>query len=463
MSTSKSSSVANGNSSSSHNGDWSAGTGLIPGRDILGPLFLMTTTPCFSIIFFHVCVHLQGNFLEFGRLAMDLGFFNLLQQIWPDPWDVETWTMIASFAVFQLLLMRFVPGKSFQATLTPKGNRPTYTANGMACYLITLVTLIGLSVSGVWNPARVYDKFGNILSSMNVFALVFCTALLVKGYVAPSSTDSGSTGNLVQDFYWGMELYPRFFGWDVKQFTNCRMGMMFWAVAILCFAYKNMQLHGGQLQFRMAVSVALQLIYITKFFHWEMGYMCSMDIQHDRAGYYICWGCLVWVPAVYTSPAFYLTASQATDVSPNVALAIFLAGFLCIWINYDSDHQRYVFRQTQGNCRIWGRVPKKIVAYYKTSRSPDKPQQSLLLVDGWWKFARHFHYVPEILASFFWSVSAGFSWSGNMIAAYFYVVYLTILLTDRAYRDDDRCRSKYGPYWEQYCTEVPYKIVPGVV
>lgn len=43
------------------------------------------------------------------------------------------------------------------------------------------------------------------------------------------------------------------------------------------------------------VSVILQLTYITKFFHWEMGYMNSMDIQHDRAGFYLCWGCLVRV------------------------------------------------------------------------------------------------------------------------------------------------------------------------
>jgi hypothetical protein len=33
-----------------------------------------------------------------------------------------------------------------------------------------------------------------------------------------------------------------------------------------------------------------------QFFMWEMGYMSTIDIMHDRAGYYICWGCLVWVP-----------------------------------------------------------------------------------------------------------------------------------------------------------------------
>lgn len=54
------------------------------------------------------------------------------------------------------------------------------------------------------------------------------------------------------------------------------------------------------------VNVSLQLVYIFKFFLWEAGYFASMDIQHDRAGYYICWGCLVWLPTVYTSHSFYL-------------------------------------------------------------------------------------------------------------------------------------------------------------
>ncbi len=40
-----------------------------------------------------------------------------------------------------------------------------------------------------------------------------------------------------------------------------------------------------------------------KFFHWEMGYVNTMDIQHDRAGFYICWGCLV-ISGPFLSAAF---------------------------------------------------------------------------------------------------------------------------------------------------------------
>jgi len=438
--------------------DWSGGDGVIPGRESIGPLLLMLVTPIFSIVFFHVCSLMDGNFVEFARLCGRNGFLQVLKEIWPTPWDVDVWKMVTTFLGFELLLMKVVPGKRFEATLTPKGNLPVYKANGSACYWITLLSLVLLDYFSIFDMASIYDNFGKILSSMNVFAWGFCTMLLIKGYVAPSTSDSGTTGNIVHDFYWGMELYPNIAGWDVKMFTNCRAGMMFWAVAIVSFCYKNQQLNDGQLQYGLAVSVALQIIYISKFFHWEMGYMCSMDIQHDRAGYYICWGCLVWVPAVYTSQAFYLTGNGPV-LSWYNALSIFLAGTLCIWVNYDSDRQRYVFRQSNGNCLIWGKKPKMIKATYKMAGSNDS-KVSLLLVDGWWKISRHFHYVPEIMASFFWSVSA---LDTGFVGPYFYVIYLSILLVDRAFRDDDRCRKKYGKYWDDYCKKVPYKVVPGIV
>jgi len=29
-------------------------------------------------------------------------------------------------------------------------------------------------------------------------------------------------------------------------------------------------------------------------------------------------------------------------------------------------------------------------------------KKSVLLVSGWWSVSRHFHYLPELAASFFW-------------------------------------------------------------
>lgn len=180
-----------------------------------------------------------------------------------------------------------------------------------------------------------------------------------------------------------------------------------------------------------------------------------MDIAHDRAGFYICWGCLVWVPSIYTSPGMYLV-KQPVNLGLQLALYILVAGLLCIYINYDCDRQRQEFRRTNGKCTVWGKTPSKIVAAYTTTSGEKKT--SLLLTSGWWGLARHFHYVPEILAAFFWSVPALF----NHFIPYFYVIFLTILLFDRAKRDDDRCKAKYGKYWKLYCEKVPYRIIPGV-
>ncbi|KAB1213044.1 7-dehydrocholesterol reductase [Morella rubra] len=199
--------------------------------------------------------------------------------------------------------------------------------------------------------------------------------------------------------------------------------------------------------------------------------------------------------------------NHPVNLGTQLALYILVAGIFCIYINYDCDRQRQEFRRTNGKCLVWGKAPSKIVASYTTTSGETKtsllltsgcPVEVALLIDEFifggmlnvdrakysicvalsynfsyegvkaelwpfygscrWGLARHFHYVPEILAAFFWTVPALF----NHFLPYFYVIFLTILLFDRAKRDDDRCRSKYGKYWKVYCDKVPNRIIPGI-
>jgi protein-S-isoprenylcysteine O-methyltransferase Ste14 len=46
---------------------------------------------------------------------------------------------------------------------------------------------------------------------------------------------------------------------------------------------------------------------------------------------------------------------------------------------------------------------------------------------------------------------------------YFYVLYLAVLLIHRAWRDDQRCATKYGADWDAYRARVPYRVVPGLI
>jgi 7-dehydrocholesterol reductase len=318
--------------------------------------------------------------------------------------------------------------------------------------LITLSAFIFGSFVFKWfSPTLLYDNLGPILGALNSFSLLFCLFLYLKGIYAPSSTDSGTTGYPLFDYYWGTELYPRVFGWDVKMFTNCRFGMMGWPLLLISYAAKQSELYG--LSDSMMVAVALQLIYIAKFFVWETGYLRSLDIMHDRAGFMICWGCLVWVPCIYTSSTLYLV-HHPVHLGLFWASFIFIAGAVSILINYLADRQRQQVRASNGECLVWKRSPHLISATYQTQTGETK--QTLLLASGWWGISRHFHYVPEILAAFFWTIPALFT----HFSPYFYVLFLTVLLVDRAYRHDKRCADKYGPAWEHYCKKVPYKIIP---
>jgi 7-dehydrocholesterol reductase len=426
-------------------------------RNTAGPLFLILVCPLFAILMWYTNVVLDGSFAELWKVLRPAPF-SAIYEIWrPVMFGSSTaWEIILVFAVFQLTLMRVLPGKTFHGPITPKGNIPVYKANGVAAFLTTIAFFCIASFSLDFFPATIiYDNLGNILGALNILSLLVCLFLYLKGRYAPSTTDSGITGNFIFDYYWGTELYPEVLGWHLKKFITCRFGMMSWGLILISYAAKQDQLYGS-VSNSMLISIALQIFYVAKFYWWETGYLRSLDIMHDRAGFYICWGCMVWVPCIYTSPSMYLVI-HPIELSTFTASCIFIAGFASILINYLADRQRQMVRATEGNCTIWGKPPVTTIATYTTERGETK--QNLILASGWWGISRHFHYIPEIAGAFFWSVPALFT----NFAPYFYVVFLTFLLFDRAFRDDQRCAKKYGNDWKNYCELVPYKIVPFLI
>ncbi len=424
---------------------------------ILAPLFLIVVCPPAVLLICHTNTHLNGSFVQLFQEFSQKGLLTSIYDVWQPVFfgSKTAWTIIGIFAAAELLLMRFLPGKTFKGPITPKGNVPVYRANGVLAFATTLILFYVTSFQLHWfSPSIIYDHFGEILGALIFFSLIFCFFLYLKGALAPSSTDAGTSGNPLFDYYWGTELYPRIFGFDVKMFTNCRFGMMSWTLILLSCAAKQQELFG--LTDAMVVGVALQFLYVAKFYWWETGYLSSLDIMHDRAGYYICWGCLVWVPGFYTSPTVYLVQHPHTLGWP-LALAIFVLGCIAIFANYFADAQRQRVRARNGDCKVWGQKPVLIKAQYTTQEGEVK--NSLLLASGFWGLSRHFHYVPEIVGAFCWSLPALFV--GFM--PYFYVTFLTVLLFHRAYRDEERCALKYGEYWRRYCERVPYRIIPGVL
>lgn len=419
-----------------------------PLRAWIGPLALMVFTPPLSILFWMACAHFDGSIVALFTAGPAAWW-----PLFPVP-TLRAAAIIVGWTVFQLALLEFLPGKTFLGPVTPAGVQPSYRLNGVAAWTVTHVGLLAAWWLGWLDVGGLYDVYGEVLITLTLGALAFCGFLYWKGRTYPTSPDAVYFGRPIFDFYMGIELHPRLLGVNLKQLINCRVSMMGWSATFVAFAITQYEMTGS-VSTSMWASVAVLVIYLFKFFWWEGGYFHSMDIMHDRFGYYICWGVLVWVPAVYCLVALWLV-EHPIAWHPAVAAAMVALGVLAIWINFQADDQRQRVRATDGQTTVWGKPPELIRARYTPADGVER--ESLLLVSGWWGVARHFHYVPELLLAAAWTIPAGLT----HFLPWFYWIFLFILLMDRARRDEKRCAAKYGASWDAYVAQVPWRVLPGV-
>lgn len=318
-----------------------------------------------------------------------------------------------SFSLMQYIMYILFPGNDYKGPEFDLGTRVSYRDNGLLAFLVT-------SAIVYFSPmVMIAAYWKQIVTLGNILGVV---AVLACNYPIQS----------IQHWYVGKDLHPLDCNnVDWKFFIASRISMMAWGVAALVTAlytpYQPVQL-----------SAILQYVYLFRFFLWESGYVYSMDQQHDRAGFYICWGCLSFVPMMYWLPLLQV------PVYETVSWLFLPAGLLAQWLLYDVDRQKHAVKMKTVTT-IWGKPPVLL----------QHPSGSQLLCSGWWGVARHTHYAFELLAALCWCGVVGG-------LAYAYFVYLAVLLIHRSFRDDDRCKQKYGDTWTEYCTLVPYKIVPYV-
>ncbi|KAI3841826.1 hypothetical protein MKX03_032163 [Papaver bracteatum] len=243
-------------------------------------------------------VHVYGSVVQTFDYLTQNGLQGLAD-IWPRP-TTMAWKIIACYAAFEALHQLALPGKRVEGPISHAGN-----ANRMLAYAVTLVTYIGFWWFGIFNHAIVYDHLGEIYSALIFGSLFFCV-LLYKRSCCSIFYRFWIIWELFQDNISVIEIYPRIGKYfDIKVFTNCRFGMMSSGFLAVTYFIKQYEMN-RKVADSMLVNTVLMLVYVTKFFWWEAGYWSKMDIAHDRAGFYICWGCLVWVPSNYTSPGAYL-------------------------------------------------------------------------------------------------------------------------------------------------------------
>jgi 7-dehydrocholesterol reductase len=375
------------------------------------------------------------------------------QNIFP---NLISLVVLLVFLLWGYASLRLFP-QNFEGPKNVDGTIPKYQGNGFRFWIASVIVVVLVCLKWKKVPEMVTTNFIPIIMTFNIFGLLFVGYLYFAGrkeYWGKEEDDKKEYSGLFR-FYRGLEFHPRIGGVDIKQLTNCRFGMIFWQVIIIIFAFFSYYTSGFNVA--MWVTVILQTIYIAKFFWWETGYFNTLDITLDRAGYYICWGCLVFLPAFYTFTCYYL-ANNPSIISGLMGCVILLLGVWFIWMNYKVDKEKEDFKANP-ECKIWGKKAEYInCAPILADIKEEGKKPSKLLVSGWWGKSRHMNYTYEIGLSGCWSAVG----APVGIAPFAYLGYIIALLVHRIYRDEDKCKVKYGKYWDEYCKKVPARLIPGI-
>ena len=364
--------------------------------------------------------------------------------------------LFAAWYVGQALLALALPGRAGIGVPTPAGHRLGYRLNGFLAWTVThgLLYLAAFRWA-LFRPTLFYDLGGGLLVAANAAGLAIGLFAFCKAQWAPTYPDDRKfRGSALFDFMAGIELNPRVGRLDLKLFHIGHIGMMAWTTINLSLAARQYQ-QLGYVTLSMVIVNVLQLVYVLDFFAREDWYLRTIDISHEHFGWFLAWGSVVWIPFGYTLQAAYLV-EHPVELSRSAAAGIVVLGLAGYGIFLSANQQRDRFRRARGRCFIWGREAIFVPATHVTGDGV--VHETRLLTSGWWGFARHANYVGDLLMATAFSLTCGF----DHLLPYGYLIFLTILLVHRTYRDDRRCRMKYGAAWDAYCARVPYRLVPGL-
>jgi 7-dehydrocholesterol reductase len=174
----------------------------------------------------------------------------------------------------------------------------------------------------------------------------------------------------------------------------------------------------------------------------------------DKLGFYIIWGCMVYVPFLYTLSTYYLVL-HPPQLSWAESSCIMLFGIFSILMNYWVDYQKQTFIEKDGDINIWGSKAKYIETIYTLN---GEEKHGKLLISGFWGISRHANYVFELMLSIAWCLPA----VKISFVPFLYPIFLFILLVHRTFRDEKKCKEKYGIYWDNYCEIVKWRFIPYI-
>ncbi|HEY1338122.1 MAG TPA: hypothetical protein VGF59_11465 [Bryobacteraceae bacterium] len=325
-----------------------------------------------------------------------------------------------------------LPGRVHAGAPGPDGGRPLYKLNG----LLLFVLIIGGALVGEWagvvRLAGIPPRLPALLVAANALAFSGAAILMIHGRTR--------TGHPFQDFFYGRETNPKWLGLDLKMFSY-RPSLIGLALVQISLAALQAGIY-GRLSTRMALYQLFTFLYLANYFQFEYGMLFTWDIVAERFGWMLVWGDYVLVPFFYSLPGWFLVDNM-DPISPAAAaalIALYAGGFALF---RGANQQKHRFKQDPG-ARIWGRSARTL--------------DGRLLISGFWGIGRKLNYTGELSMYWAWTLLCGF----HSFTPYLLPLWLSFFLPHRAWRDEKRCRAKYGDLWSAYCRRARFRMIPFV-
>lgn len=432
-----------------------------------------------------------------GKLAgqavlPDYEFWNKL--IWKLPDGVavrptmEGFYLLTGWMFLQFVFQQFMPGVMAKGRKLKNGNQLDYKLNAFRSWCATWV-LVALGVyQGYLDPTILFKNFGSLMAWAQIYAYTVSLYLYIHfGLLWRRWKDSPEfesdwgvfkLSDFFHDYWMGTARNPRVFHFlgypfDLKFFFEARPGLILWVlinwstVAAMyygCdFRKKSVCAATGDWSRvpHAAFIISLAHTYYIFDYCWnEVAILTTTDIIHEPFGFMLMWGDLGFLPWMYTNSfllylAYVSPAYKGNIIVDAVCVGLWILAMLLFRLtNIQKNNFRTYAAAHYNNpdgFKIWG----KQVTYIRTK------QGSLLLTSGFWGMCRHPNYAPDMIMAVAWWLNCT-SHTTYSLVPFGYVIYFWSMDIHRFFRDESRCKQKYGDDWDRYTKEVPHCLIPGV-
>ncbi|CAF1331004.1 unnamed protein product [Rotaria magnacalcarata] len=346
---------------------------------------------------------------------------------------IEAASYFLIYMIGMFLLSRFLP------SIEAKSPKKTYQLTGLYVFiLLTILIPIGYYTGNI-SFLFIIKKFISFFIVINIFAILFSLYLFLR----PEAVRSALNAKFPIDYWHGREKDPMLFGVDLKVFFY-QPSLIGLALANLSLAEAQISLHGA-LTVEMILYQSFWYLYLFTHYIREDFMLWTFDIIEDHFGFMLVWGDLIYVPFLYSIAGWYVADNVHSPMSMTCIIITSLLHFIGHYVFRESNWQKFDVRKYGSQVKIWGKKVELL--------------EGRLLLSGFWGIGRHVNYTGEILVYLSIALCSG----TVSYVPYILPFSLVILLSQRASRDDQRCRKKYGDkIWNQYCQAAKFRMIPFI-